>query len=155
MATAQKNHGSAGARHTSGADRRSNEEIQHVTEQFTEFLGLSEKKTQELASETSKAMDAVTHCGAVLAQGAQEISREWMKLAGDRLQRNLEGLNELAQCRTVPEIISVQSRLMSANLEHMLRNSRRIAEISLQVVSEAGQATTEAAKKVDHARQAA
>jgi len=155
MATAQKNHGSAGARHTSGADRRSNEEIQHVTEQFTEFLGLSEKKTQELASETSKAMDAVTHCGAVLAQGAQEISREWMKLAGDRLQRNLEGLNELAQCRTVPEIISVQSRLMSANLEHMLRNSRRIAEISLQVVSEAGQATAEAAKKADHVRQAA
>lgn len=155
MATAHKTHGLESARHAAGADSRGTEEVQRVTEQVTELLGLSETKTRELARASSKATDVMTHCGAVLAQGAQEISREWMKLAGDRLQRNLEGLTELAQCRTVPEFISAQSRLMSANLEHMLNNSRRIAEISLQVVSEAGQATTEAASKADHARRAA
>ena len=45
-------------------------------EQFTEVLGLSDARTQELARQSSQTIDAVTQCGAVLARGAQDISRE-------------------------------------------------------------------------------
>jgi phasin family protein len=115
------------------------EEMQRAAEQFTEVFGLSDAKTQELARQSSQTIDAVTQCGAVLARGAQDISREWMKLAGERMQRNLEGLKELAHCRTVPELISLQTRLARENMEQMLSNSRRIAEMSFEVVSEASQ----------------
>jgi phasin family protein len=115
------------------------QEMQRAAEQFTEVLGLSDARAQELTRQSSQTIDAVTQCGAVLARGAQDISREWVKLAGDRLQRNLEGLKELAHCRTVPDLISVQTRLARENMEHMLSNGRRIAEMSLQVASEASQ----------------
>ncbi len=122
------------------------EEVHRTVAQFTDLLGLSKAPTEELARQSSRTIDALTQCGAVLAQGAQDISREWVRLAGDRLQHNLEGLKELAHCRTLPDLISLQSRLARENFEHMLSNSRRIAEISLQVVSEASEITAQAEK---------
>ncbi len=115
------------------------ETAHRATEQFTEVLGLSGASAEELARQSSRTIDTMAQCGTVLAQGAQDISSEWIKLAGNRLQRNLQGLQELAHCRTVPEVVSIQSRLLRENMEQMLSNSRRIAEISLQVASEASQ----------------
>jgi phasin family protein len=97
----------------------------------------------------------VAQCGAVLTRGAQDVSREWVKLAGERLQRNLEGLKELAQCRTLPDLIAVQNRLTRENMEHMLNNSRRIAEMSLQVASEASQVTGRTEESASRTRRVA
>jgi phasin family protein len=131
------------------------EEMQRAAEQFTEVLGLSDARAEELARQSSQTIDALTQYGAVLARGAQDISREWVKLAGERMQRNLEGLKELAHCRTLPDVIAVQNRLMRENMEHMLNNSRRIAELSLQVASEASQVTGRAEENASRARRAA
>jgi hypothetical protein len=131
------------------------EEMQRAAEQFTEVLGLSDARAEELARQSSQTIDALTQYSAVLARGAQDISREWVKLAGDRMQRNLEGLRELANCRTLPDLISVQNRLMRANMEHMLNNSRRIVEMSLQVASEASQVTGRAEENASRTRRAA
>jgi phasin family protein len=131
------------------------EEMQRAAEQFTEVLGLSDARTQELARQSSQTIDAVTQCGAVLARGAQDISREWAKLAGERMQRNLEGLKELAHCRTVPDLISLQTRLARENMEHMLNNSRRIAEMSFEVVSEASQVAGRVEESASRPRRAA
>ena len=131
------------------------EEMQRAAAQFTEVLGLSDARADELARQSSQTIDAVAQCGAVLTRGAQDISREWVKLAGERLQRNLEGLKELAQCRTLPDLIAVQNRLTRENMEHMLNNSRRIAEMSLQVASEASQVTGRAEENANRTRRVA
>jgi hypothetical protein len=44
---------------------------------------------------------------------------------------------------------------MRENMEHMLNNSRRIAELSLQVASEASQVTGRAEENASRARRAA
>jgi hypothetical protein len=58
------------------------EEMQRAAEQFTEALGLSDARAEELARQSSQTIDALTQYSAVLARGAQDISREWVKLAG-------------------------------------------------------------------------
>ena len=158
MPVSQKNNemGREGARQAAEAAWRSTETMQRTaTEQFTEVLGLSEARAEELARQSSQTIDAVTQWGAVLTRGAQDISREWFRLAGERMQRNLEGLKELADCKSLPDLLSVQSRLARENMELMLDNSRRIAELSLQVASEASQVTGRAAEHASRARRAA
>jgi phasin family protein len=171
MPVSQKNNemGREGARQAADAAWRTSEtmqraaqstlstaqqEMQRAAEQFTEVFGLSETRTEELARQSSQTIDAVTQWGAVLTRGAQDISREWFRLAGERMQRNLEGLKELADCKTLPDLMSVQSRLARENMELFLNNSRRIAELSLQVASEASQVTGRAAEH-SRARRAA
>src|SRR6266540_2762708 len=110
---------------------------------------------ENLQRTAQSTLDTMAQCGTVLARGAQEISSEWIKLAGNRLQRNLQGLQELAHCRTVPEVVSVQSRLVRENMEQMLNNSRRIAEISLQVTKEASEVAKRDKENTSRVHQAA
>ena len=71
------------------------------------------------------------------------------------MQRNLEGLKELAHCRTLPDVLSLQTRLARENMEQMLNNSRRIAELSLQIASEASEIAGRAEEHASRARRAA
>jgi hypothetical protein len=73
----------------------------------------------------------------VLAQGAQEISREWFGLVQEQLKRNMEGLNALTRCRSVQDVVAVQSDLARDNLQQAIDTSRRVAELSLQITGDA------------------
>ena len=54
-----------------------------------------------------------------------------------RLQRNLEGLNTLARCRSVTDFVEAQTTLLRDNLEQTVENSRRLAELTIQMTEEA------------------
>jgi hypothetical protein len=120
----------------SGVDAMS-EGARRVADQFSQTFGLSGDQTQELAEASSKAIAALSQCGGVLAKGYQEISREWLQLAEGGMRRNLEALSEVSRCRTLPELVNIQGRLMRESMEDILANSRRIAERSMQIASEA------------------
>ena len=107
--------------------------------QFARTFGFSGEQAEEAARQSSRNIEAVAEASTVLAQGIQEISREWMSLAQDRFQRNLDGFDELLRCRTTPDFIAVQSDLMRENLELLVHNSRRLAEMSVQVADQAAQ----------------
>ena len=112
-------------------------------DQFAQVFGFSGRETEKTAQQSSQNIEAVAEATTVLAQGLQDISREWTSLAQNRFQRNLDGLNELLRCRTLPDLVAVQSGLLRENLESMLNNSRRIAEMSVQVASEAARKIAE------------
>ena len=108
-------------------------------EQFAQVFGFPGRQTEGATRQSSQNIEIVAEASTVLAQGIQEISREWMSLAQDRFQRNLDGFGELLRCRTLPDFVAVQSGLMRDNLEQILSNSRRIAELSVQVTDQAAQ----------------
>ena len=64
-----------------------------------------------------------------------------------RLQRNLDGLQALARCRSMTDIVEVQSSLLRDNLEQTVENSRRIAELTIQMADEATRTVTVQAEK--------
>ena len=113
--------------------------FQQVADQFTRSLGFAEPQAQELARKSSQNLEAVTQTNAVLAQGVQEISREWFSLAQDQFKRNMDGLTALTGCRSMQDFVAVQSELMRDNLQHVINDSRRLSEVSVRVAQEATQ----------------
>jgi len=129
--------------------------FRHVTDQFTQALGFSGPDAEELARKASQNMEAVTQASTVLAQGAQEISREWFGLAQARFKNNMEGLNTLARCRSVQDFVSAQSSLMRDNMQQLTEGGRRLAELSVTVADEAARTFQPNVKNTDRARSAA
>ena len=88
---------------------------------------------------SSRNIQAVAECSTVLAQGVQDISREWLDWAQHRFQQQLEGINALLRCRTPQDFVVVQSDQVRQNLELLIESTRRIAERSVQLAEVAGE----------------
>jgi hypothetical protein len=102
-------------------------------------LGLSEEAAHNLR--------AVARSSTALARGLQEVSREVVDRSQKRLQRNLEGLQALARCRSMTDFVEAQTTLLRDNLEQTVENSRRVAELTLQMADEATRTVTAQAEK--------
>src|SRR3954470_3620273 len=123
----------------SGVDTAS-QEFQDASNQFARTLGFSGEEGERLARQSGQNVEAITKFGTVLTQACQDTSREWYGLAQKQLQRNLEGLSKLAHCRSVQDFAAVQSGLIRESLQHMVEDTRSIAELSLKAVNDASKA---------------
>jgi hypothetical protein len=108
-------------------------------DQFARVFGFSGRETQEAAEQSSRNIQAVAECSTVLAQGVQDISREWLDWAQSRFQSQLDGINALLRCRTPQDFIAVQSDQVRQNLELLIESTRRVAERSIQLAEEASE----------------
>jgi hypothetical protein len=123
----------------SGVDAAS-QGVQNASDQFARTLGFSGEEGERLARQSGQNVEAITKCGTVLTQAYQDISRDWYGLAQRQLQRNLEGLSKLAHCRSVQEFTATQIGLVRESLQHVVQDSRLIAENSLGAVNNASKA---------------
>src|SRR5215212_1686380 len=121
------------------------QEVQNASDQFARALGFSGEEGERLARQSGQNVEAITKFGTVLTQACQDTSREWYGLAQKQAQRNLEGLSQLAHCRSVQDFAAVQSSLVRESLQSMVEDSRSIAEISLKAVNDASKALSRAA----------
>jgi hypothetical protein len=115
--------------------RRSTEQTMHV-------FGRSDGDAQELTEQVSQNLRAVAQSGTALARGVQDVARECAELSQKRLQTNLDGVSQLARCRSVSDLVAVQTALIRNNLEQTLDNSRRLAELTIQMADEATRTMT-------------
>ena len=127
------------------------ESARRFTDQVTQAYGFSGEKREELTHQTSQNLEMISEAGALLTRGFQDVSRAWFNLMQERLQKNLDGFNALARCRSVPDFLAVQSGLIRDNLEQTIESTRRIAEVSSEVASEAKQTMTALTKKARRA----
>ena len=128
---------------------------QGMTDQFRQALGWSGGDANELVQQTRQNIEVVTEASNVLIRGAQDLSREWVEFARERFQTNLDGLNALAQSRSVPDVVAAQTRLVRDNLEQMIAGTRRMAELSLAVSQDAAKTIAKAERTADRARRTA
>ena len=125
-------------------------------DQFAEVFGFSGERAEEAARQSSRNIEAIAECSTVLAQGLQDISRQWLDWAQDRVQQQIEGATALLRCRSPQDLFAVQSDLLRGNLELFLDSSRRIAERSVQLTEEAARkVTAEAENATARTRRAA
>jgi hypothetical protein len=115
---------------------------QRSAEQALQLLGFSGREGQELVEQASQDLQAVAQSATILARGLEDVSREWFDRSQDRVYLNLEGYQALLRCRTVHDLIAVQSSLVRRNLEQTVENSQRIAELMLDVSEQAGEVMT-------------
>ncbi|MGO4524678.1 phasin family protein [Microvirga sp. 2MCAF35] len=92
-------------------------------------------------------LKTVAQANTTLARGVQDVSREWFALCQKRMQTNIDGLNALARCRTMNDFVAVQGSLIRDNLEQTMENSRRMAELTMQLADDAARNATAEVKQ--------
>lgn len=126
------------------------------TGQVIGAFGRTDGDTQGVTEQTSQNFRVVAQSSAALARGIQDVTRECFELSQKRWQTNLDGLNQLVRCRSLADLMALQSALIRDNLEQTLNNSRRIAELTAQVADEATRTVTvEVQKTAQHISRAA
>lgn len=129
------------------ADRAASHDFPEVAHHFAAAAEFPERSGKEAFPREAAApnLAAVTGVAGVLARGFQDISQEWLALAQGRVQKNMEALNALSRCRSLPELVALQTRFLQENLREAGENNRRIAEVSMRVAREAANAMTSGA----------
>lgn len=137
--------------------------LERMTDQFTKALVFAGPQAEELAGRSSQNFEVACQASTILAKGAQEISQEWLRLVQDRLEKNVSVLNRLASCRSLQDVVAIQSDILRDRLGQVVESSRRIAEVSMRATDEAtriiqvqtGRAPAEFDKNAERVRRAA
>jgi phasin family protein len=116
------------------------ETVRRMTDQFTQVLGFNGPQAEELTRRSSQNLQAVSQASSVLARGFQEVSHEVLGLVQDRMTKNIDGLSRLAGCRSVQDLVAVQSDLMRDGLQQVIDTNKRVAEVSVRMADEAARA---------------
>ena len=117
------------------------------TAQTMQMVGQPDGTTQGLTEEAAHNLRAVAQSGTALVRGLQDVSREMVERSQQRVQRNFDGLQALARCRSMSDFVEAQSSLLRDNLEQTVENSRRLAELTIQMADEATKVVTVQAEK--------
>jgi hypothetical protein len=123
------------------------EVAQGTTERVTQAIGLVGDRNRDLTERASQNMRALTESGSVLARTVQDVTSEWIGMAQERLHKNLDAVNELARCRTLPDLLAAQSAMLRSNMELTLTNGQRLAELSARLVEEASRPVANRAQR--------
>jgi len=122
-----------------GLDATSNG-LEQAADAFDRALGFSGDEGKRLAQRSTANIEAVTRCGRVLSEAAQDLSREWVGIAQRQVTQNLESMSTLASCRSVQDFATVQSDLLRARFAQMVEDARHLAERSIKAAHEANNA---------------
>jgi hypothetical protein len=117
-----------------------------------ERLGRQGREALTLLDQTPDYLQAMARSNRILVGGAGTITLEWFGLRQERLLKNLEGMTDLLSCRTIPDFMSLQSALVRGNVERMLENSQRLAQLTAQVAQEATRTLTAQPEHDRHVR---
>ncbi|WP_046867400.1 phasin family protein [Microvirga massiliensis] len=129
--------------------------VRRVTEQVTQALGVA-GQNNEAVHQASENLGALAETSTVLTRGIQDVSREWLRLSQHGLQKNIEGLTQLARCRSIPDLVAVQSDLLRNNWHYMIDVSRWAAQCSIEIMNEAAEKIgSETKQAADRTRRAA
>lgn len=115
-------------------------QAREAAERFSQTLGFSGEEGERLATQSRRNMDAVRQCRSVLMQAFQASSENWVEMVQAQWKRNFDVMERLMQAQSVQEFGTIQGELVRENLEHILKDSRCIAERSMRAADEAGKA---------------
>jgi phasin family protein len=113
-------------------------------EQLSRLLGLSGETARQTVQQSSSNIQAMLQSTTIIADGLQDLSGEWLRFAQERLEQNMEHLDQLFGCRSPHEYLALQTRIARENFEAALQSARRASERSTRSADEAVRKMSEA-----------
>jgi hypothetical protein len=74
-------------------------------------------------------MQAVLQSATDFAGGLQDVTGEWMRSAQRQVERNLDQMEQLGQCRTFHDFLALQTQMIRENMETLLQSVQHIGKI--------------------------
>ncbi|XSC47206.1 TIGR01841 family phasin [Bradyrhizobium sp. RDT10] len=108
------------------------------TEQFGRTLGLSGDGVQQATERSARSAQTILYTSTAAAKVMGGMSREYLQLVRNQVEKNIDHMNELWTCRTPQDFAAVQSDMLRETVETALESSRRIADMSLKMADDAG-----------------
>jgi hypothetical protein len=113
--------------------------LEGLTENWTRAFGAAAPNT-DFAGQSAQNVQAVSQASSALAKGAQDASRVWFELTQQAVRANLEAFSRLSSCRSMQELMTLQSSLLRDNLQHAIEGGEAIARASSDAIREATRA---------------
>jgi hypothetical protein len=108
-----------------------------ILDRTTEVAAVQSQATSNLLDHAPQYVQAIARSNRILARGAGTIALEWFGLRQEHLLKNLNAVNDLLACRSMPDLVSLQSSLVRQNVEQMIGSSQLLAQISAGIAQEA------------------
>jgi phasin family protein len=128
---AQKAHDNFFAISRGGAENASRA-VEALTRTLNDFVGL--------ARENADAAAEVHH---IAADIAKSINSELMSCANTNFSDNVELCKEMFSCRDINDALELHSKFLSTNMDNFFTQSTRLAEMMLQLATEAAEPINE------------
>jgi hypothetical protein len=106
-------------------------------EQFDQMVTRQFEASQEVIRHAQQNLDVLMQVGGVLAGGFQSILREWADYAQSAARRNVDGVNNLMRARTLQDLASAQSDLLTSEIQLLLNSSAKISEVTAGLARDA------------------
>ena len=121
------------------------------TEQFGRTLGVSGEGVQQATEATersARSAQTILYTSTAAAKVMGGMSREYLQLVRNQVEKNMDHMNELWTCRTPQDFAAVQSDMLRETVETALESSRRIADMSLKMADEAGKQIKQSVEEI-------
>ena len=116
-------------------------------EQLDHALGSSSSDVQQATERSTRSAAAVIHSTSAVAKSMGGISREYLDLVRHQIECGMNRMHELWRCRTPQDVAKVQAEFLRESMETALQSGRRMADMSLKVVDDAGKQIAETAER--------
>lgn len=121
--------------------RESSEAANRIAErsmdQFSKLCGFSGDNARQSIQQSAGSVQTLLDGSTVVASGMQNVSGEWMRFVQNRVEENLKNFDELMSCRSIPDCMAIQTRMIRDNFEAFLHTARRTSELSTKLADNA------------------
>lgn len=96
------------------------------------------KGYEDMVSFGKDNVDAMIKSGTVLVRGVQDINKILFGLAQSQLEESVAATKKILGCKSIKEVVDVQSDIAKENYAKFVTESRKIADMSVKLAEEAG-----------------
>lgn len=105
---------------------------------FTEIPALKGVPSyEEVLQFNRETLDAMLQASTAVAKSYQDLGRAWLGLTQESVEDAVSAGKALAEARSLPEMLEVQSRLAQASLQKAMNESGRLQEMSMRLAEAA------------------
>jgi len=112
---------------------------QQAAEQFSQMFTGRIGDYQEIFLHVQQNLDVLMQVGGVVVGGLPSIVQEWTGYAQSAVQHNIDGVNSMMRVRSLEDLTSAQSDLMTSQIRLLLNSSVKISEAAARLARDAAQ----------------